>query len=338
MVSSSASSSLPADDMDLYATARSMALHLLNMVGVTKDAVPDVEDLVRDVNLTGPMRPFVPTPWKMSEMMCASHLAFAAIGQLVSRYRLGGAQKVSLNTAHASLTIWQGFTMFWSEAGGEWKEIGRKLMVVPPLEGTYPHFMTLSGNFWRGKDGKPIYLFSSFSPADAFLKVMGFDDAEVKRLLDLTHQVPDYIDTDWSLTRARHREFISAFKAKVLEWNAADLEAAFLKAKVGAVICPLTTEQFEKTEQAKALKPHPPIELTKFEGWAPAPLGPVDPKFGKERGLLAGVKVLEMTRVLMGPAIGLQLVNFGATSIRISSPLVQDSPPYDFSEWRKKDR
>lgn len=326
----SSSTSATPSDFDMYAVARSMARDLLAMVGVTRAAVHDLDALVDGIELTGPREPFVPSPWRISEMMVATHIAFSVLGQVVSRSRLGQTQKASISTAHASMTIWQGYTMFWSLANGSWNEIAAKLRVVPPPEGTYPHFMVLTGHVWRCKDGQWIYLFSSFSPPDAFLRVMGFSDLEIKRLLDLTHQVPDYVDTDWPLTHRRQKEFVEAFRQKVLEWNAKDLEAAYLKAKVGAVICPLTGEEFDRSEQGKALASHPAIEIQKFDGWAPAPMGKLDTK-GAERGLLSGIKVLELTRVLMGPTMGLQLANYGATSIRVASPLVQDAPVYDFT-------
>lgn len=317
-------------DFDIYTTARSMARHLLEMVGVTRDIVPDLDTLINEsVELQGPREPFIPSPWKISEMMVATHLAFAVISQLVTRTRLGTTQKAVIDTAHASMTVWQGYTQYWSEAGGRWIEIGAKLRVVPPLEGTYPHFMVLTGHVWKGRCGKYIYLFSSFSPPADFLRVMGFPEDDIPRLLDLTHQYPDYVNPDWTETHKRHREFVAAFKAKVLEWDAKELEAAFLKAKVGAVICPMTGEEFDQTEQAKALKPHPPIEIIKTEGWAPAPMSPLTGA-DKAKGLLGGIKVLELTRVLMGPTIGLQLANYGATSIRVLSPLVTDAPAYDF--------
>jgi hypothetical protein len=63
------SDSSTSPEFDLYAVSRSMARDLLQMAGVTKDNMPDLDALVDGVELTGPKEPFIPSPWKISEMM-----------------------------------------------------------------------------------------------------------------------------------------------------------------------------------------------------------------------------------------------------------------------------
>ncbi|KAI9010540.1 CoA-transferase family III domain-containing protein [Hyaloraphidium curvatum] len=316
---------------DVHATARRVARDLLGVLGFNSRTDPDLDRLVDGVELTGPRTPILPSPWRITDLMAGTQVALAVVAQLVSKSRLGETQRASVDTAHATMFIFQGHAMHWSEAGGTGRliELLRKITVVPPPEGTYPQFLNLTGNSYMCKD-RWIYVFSSFSPADAFLKIFGFSDAEVAQLLDYSHCVPDYVDPDWPRTWERQRRVIAAIKAKCLEWNSWDLQAAFHAAKVGAVCVPLSGDEFDASEQGKALRSVPPIDVLKVEGWDRAPLGKLDAA-GRERGLLSGIKVLELTRVLMGPVVGLNLANYGATSIRVASATVADAPMYSFA-------
>lgn len=57
-----------------------------------------------------------------------------------------------------------------------------------------------------------------------------------------------------------------------------------------------------------------------------APSAPVAwPKITTQRGALSGLKVLELTRIIAGPAIGRGLAEHGAIVLRITSDTIPDS-------------
>lgn len=113
------------------------------------------------------------------------------------------------------------------------------------------------------------------------------------------------------------------------EWKAADFEQHMIKRNTGAVIVPQSREKFLASEQGQVVSKLPPIEVipqptpagAKLGAWGPTPWKKLsDPS----KGLLHGVKYLELTRILMGPRIGNVLGIFNGNGIKVSSPDLED--------------
>jgi crotonobetainyl-CoA:carnitine CoA-transferase CaiB-like acyl-CoA transferase len=80
-------------------------------------------------------------------------------------------------------------------------------------------------------------------------------------------------------------------------------------------------EEWRATEQGKALSQIPPVQVVKIADSDPVPLPPGDRP-------LAGLKALDLTRVLAGPVSGRTLAEHGADVLHITSPSLPSVPPY----------
>jgi crotonobetainyl-CoA:carnitine CoA-transferase CaiB-like acyl-CoA transferase len=108
--------------------------------------------------------------------------------------------------------------------------------------------------------------------------------------------------------------------AAVAQWNSWALEDALAEAGMCGVVC-RTGEEWRETDQGKALLPLAPVDVVKVGESAPQPLPPGDRP-------LAGLKALDLTRVLAGPVSGRTLAEHGAEILHITSPILPSVPPY----------
>jgi crotonobetainyl-CoA:carnitine CoA-transferase CaiB-like acyl-CoA transferase len=106
----------------------------------------------------------------------------------------------------------------------------------------------------------------------------------------------------------------------VANWKASDLEAALADRNLcGAMI--RSPEEWADHPQGRALAPLAAIEIEQI-GDAPAESLPDGPR------PLSGIRNLDLTRVLAGPASGRTLAQYGADVLRISSPELPSIEPF----------
>lgn len=108
--------------------------------------------------------------------------------------------------------------------------------------------------------------------------------------------------------------------AAVARWDSQPLEDALAEAGMCGVIA-RTGQEWRVTEQGQALLPLPPVEVVKIADGDPMPL-PAGPR------PLAGIRSLDLTRVLAGPVSGRSLAEHGADVLHVASPKLPSVPPY----------
>lgn len=90
----------------------------------------------------------------------------------------------------------------------------------------------------------------------------------------------------------------------------------------GSVV--FSPKQWRESEMGRSLAAHPLVDVTKQEQAVPTPPVASPPLNPDDRRPLAGIKVVEMTRVIAGPQIGAILAAYGADVIRINPPHLPD--------------
>lgn len=113
----------------------------------------------------------------------------------------------------------------------------------------------------------------------------------------------------------------AAVAAAVKQWPAAalDREIAAVKACGGIVYSP---EEWLATDQGKYLAQRPVVEIERIGDSAPEPL-PSD-----EGGPLAGIKLLDLTRIIAGPTCGEALTEHGAKDLMITASHLPQVPAF----------
>lgn len=83
-------------------------------------------------------------------------------------------------------------------------------------------------------------------------------------------------------------------------------------------------KQWNDSEMGKSLAAHPFVNVKPQPQAIPTPAVAFPPLDPNDKRPLAGVKVVEMTRVIAGPQIGTMLASFGADVIRVNPPHLPD--------------
>lgn len=383
-------------DNDVHAGARRAAMRILDQAGLfrgpgaaSRKRVAQIVD--ERVRLSGSHEPFIPSPFRIGELLAGANVAMAAMCIMLEGARAKPREATAdLNVEHAAMVGYAPFLTEWdagNEGKGHWTEIceimnnrltaemaakngstvnatsaastsqgSEELRDPPPgTPSVSPLFTTLRfflSDVWRCADNRHVFFFPRLT--DDPKKVLGalnFTPEQINRLIQLSITTP----ATHPKTYIAHRtEFLNTVKSHLLKQDAFAIEAQFAQIKAIAVV-PRTRAEFDKTEQGIALSKVPRVcvertgeirapwtedewseviagrkteevgSLWKETGWNYGSISGSD----ASRGVLYGVKVLEITRIVAGPQIGLQLSSLGSDSMRLASPEIIDYPAHD---------
>ncbi|KAF2169345.1 hypothetical protein M409DRAFT_36218 [Zasmidium cellare ATCC 36951] len=279
----------------------------------------EIHEAGKLVHFTGNDAPSIPINWRFAESATALK-AFEASLLNVLRIRKYKDQcklsEVEINTDHASLFVMSPFLAQVVEKDGKPKSSGVNFLDAKAAEkigikNTDLHRAgatlqrQLATNIYQTKDGRYYHVHGSMNP-EPTLTALGMD------LEGDPNGEKDYI--------------IKGFEEVVGKIDSKDLDALMNeKYRQAGTIC-WSTEEFKQSEHGKANAHVGLYELERDAGteqppsWWPenssVPSSPSRP--------LAGLKVVDLTRIIAAPTITRCLAEMGASVMRVTSPHVTD--------------
>lgn len=270
--------------------------------GFTQD-----DALLSKVQFTGEAYPVIPGPIKAVSVAAALHAMTGVLADEILALRgvKNGERRITVNTTHVALwfgcvaTVYlNGVDCLTLSKTGEIKKLvpdWEMGWVDTPLKyRTTALYPTNNPEVWYSLHGS--------MNAEPVLRSIGIDPA-----------APIKTNEDAARHIAEHTSKLSPEKLEMTN---------LLNGFCGSVC--FTPKQWRESEMGRTLASHPLVNVKSQDHAVPTPpvaFPPLDPS---DRRPLAGVKVVEMTRVIAGPQIGTILSSFGADVIRVNPPHLPD--------------
>ncbi|KAI1009337.1 hypothetical protein LB504_002994 [Fusarium proliferatum] len=237
-------------------------------------------------------QPFILTPLKITESSAALNALVATAANVVAAERYGiNYQNVEINTDLATLFL---ESVLLPTIGG--KHFTQNTKMLAELAKMDLHQMSkpvrrYATNVYRTKDGRWYHLHGSMNALPT-MEMLGVEDSDIST-----------------------EEAFETYVKKVAQWDSSEIEkVANEKYKQAGVIC-YTPDEFFASEHGKIMSGEPLWTSTRV----PAPKKPwPEAKDSRSYSPLAGIRVLDLSRVIAAPAVSKILSVLGADVIRVS--------------------
>ncbi|KZL77624.1 alpha methylacyl-CoA racemase (acyl-CoA transferases/carnitine dehydratase) [Colletotrichum tofieldiae] len=270
--------------------------------GFTQD-----ERLLSKVRFTGESYPVIPGPIKAVSVAAALHAMTGVLADeiLTIRGANNDERQITVNTTHAA--VWFGCiaTAFLDgvDVVSMVKE-GKLKSLLPDWEQGWKDtaLKYRATGLYPTNDPEVWYSLHGSMNADPVLRSIGVDPSTSIKSND-----------EAAVHIAQHTAKLSPEKMEMTN---------LLNGFCGS-IC-FTPKQWRESEMGRSLGRHPLVNVKKQDQAVPTPPVAFAPLKPNDQRPLAGVKVVEMTRVIAGPEIGTILAAYGADVIRVNPPHLPD--------------
>lgn len=277
------------------------------------DLPADIKEAAILVEYVGSDEPCMPINWRFAESIASiKGLEGAMLNVLLKRKYGIPYQKIVIDTDHAQLYFMSPLLYTYSLDG---KDVSATLSLNSGLEKYFPNYdthdvknlymRTMCTTMYKTKDCRFYHLHGSMNP----------------RITLTALDIPRSHETEVSsLDRAGE-----IFAEKVAEYEAEAIETLMNVKYRQAGTVAHSKEEYLASEHGKAHAHIGLYELHHIPNTKQLPTwwSPVDGKTIPERPLF-GLKIVDLTRVIAGAAIGRDLAELGASVLRITCPGVSD--------------
>ncbi|PWY83912.1 CoA-transferase family III [Aspergillus sclerotioniger CBS 115572] len=266
------------------------------------------QDLWNTVDFQGSSLPIIPGPFKAPLIAAALHAMCGVVAHEIIQDRDGTAastQQVNINVDHAA--IWLGTIFAASIEGKDMSELVRTRQLPTLFKRDF------EGDFMSSPmRQRTTALYKTKTPGVWYQLHGSLNAAPVLQALGIDPNYPAKNSDEAYEHIARHVE----------QWAADELEMLNIKNGFCGSIC-FTPQGWDETSMGKRLAAHPLVGYSRQRHAIPTPPVPL-PKVQNDRRPLAGIKVVELVRIIAGPVIGNTLAAMGADVIRVGCSRLTD--------------
>ncbi|KAJ5458651.1 CoA-transferase family III [Penicillium sp. IBT 31633x] len=259
------------------------------------------------VHFDGKRDPMIPGPIKSPVVAAALHAMTGLVGNELLELRDGKAvtdNKVTVDTDHAGIWLGSAFTTYID--GLDVSALARSGKLGSLFDRDFEK------GFGKGIAGRTTAIYQTKDPKVWYQLHGSLDAAKTLESMGI----------DSSVTFDSPQGYYDYIQSHISQWSPDELEMHNVRHGHCGSIC-YTPEGWRKTEFGKRLAEHPLVNVTEQTYAKPTPPMPM-PKGLPDRRPLAGIKVLEMVRIIAGPQVGVILASYGADVIRVNCSRLAD--------------
>ncbi|KAK5123465.1 hypothetical protein LTR85_002503 [Meristemomyces frigidus] len=261
--------------------------------------------LLDSVDFVGGDLPIIPGPLKAQAMSAVLHAMCGIVGKEISAMKGIDTGKITINTDQAGMyPASASLVSINSQKPNDMALDPAILAAATNLEhgALMKNPMHLRAwSIYPTKDAKVWYQIMSNLDAPGFLKAYGMDSEAPVKTNDEAYEL---------------------MKAEFSQYSAGELETKNIEHGFCGQTC-YTPQQWRETLMGKRLAGHPIFNVSRARATPDLPPVPF-PCTPNDKRPLAGIKVVELARVIAAPALGAVLSSFGAEVVKVESPDLPD--------------